>query len=93
MNAPKKFRKKPVVIEATQWDGTRAGSEPVLAWMHANGSTGYLHINCGGRETHLLIRTLEGDMIASSGDWIIKGIAGEFYPCKPEIFEATYETV
>ena len=41
----------------------------------------------------MIIRTLEGDMLASSGDWIIKGVNGEFYPCKPEIFEKTYEEV
>ena len=42
---------------------------------------------------HLLIGTLEGTMAAAPGDWVIKGVAGEFYPCKPDIFEATYEPV
>ena len=92
MNA-QTFRKKPVEIQAMQWDGTKADAEQVLVWIHANGGTAYLHSNCGGRDSHLLIRTLEGDMIAALGDWIIKGIAGEFYPCKPDIFAATYDSV
>lgn len=78
-----KFRKKPVVIEARQFDG-RNGIE-LLGWI-------------GGTELeedflgeYLEIKTLEGIMRADKNDWIIKGIAGEFYPCKPDIFEATYE--
>lgn len=50
---------------------------------------------CNGQQTNdgLVIHTLEGDMLADYGDWIIKGVKGEFYPCKPDIFEATYEKV
>ena len=71
-----KFRKKPVVIEATQWfkDGDH---EAVIRSMDFEG--------CGW------IETLEGGHIVSPGDWIITGIKGEQYPCKPDIFEATYE--
>lgn len=88
-----KFRKKPVEIEAAQWDGTIDGATPVLDWIRANDGTAYLHRECGQGDSHLLIRTLEGDMIAQSQDWIIRGVQGEFYPCKPDIFAATYEAV
>ena len=74
-----KFRKKPVVIEAIRWNG--ANTVEVCGFV---GPLDYF----GGQ---LLIPTLEGVMKANPGDWIIKGIKGEFYPCKPDIFEATYE--
>lgn len=79
-----KFRKKPVVIDAIRFyasitvDDLRvfAGTE-TLPFRYADGS--------------IFIQTLEGEMRANPGDWIIKGIKGEFYPCKPDIFKATYE--
>lgn len=78
-----KFRKKPVVIEAVQWNGNNlAEIESFL------GAIKY-PIDAMG----IIISTLEGNMVASVGDFIIKGINGEFYPCKPEIFEKTYEVV
>ena len=88
---PTHFRKKPVEIEAMRLADAFDSAEPILHWIRNGGGTAYLHLNCGGRETHLLIRTLEGDMIAALGDWIIRGVQGEFYPCKPDIFDATYE--
>lgn len=83
MSNPVKYKKKPVVIEAMQWDGSLENAIEILNW-------------CGGRWTaenpqRLKIETLEGDMIASPGWWIIKGVKGEFYPCEPEIFGMTYE--
>lgn len=78
-----KFRKKPVVIEAKQYDG-RNGVE-LLAWI------GGSELSEGFTSDLIEIKTLEGTMRADKGDWIIKGIAGEFYPCKPDIFAATYE--
>lgn len=75
------FRKKPVVIEAVQFDGTFASVES----MQIPSCSQDL-----GSHT-LEIETLEGVMTAQSGDWIIKGVKGEFYPCKPDIFAATYE--
>ncbi len=74
-----KFRKKPVVIEATQW--FKMGDHPQVIEATLSG------MPIG------LIETLEGDHIVSPGDWIITGIKGEHYPCKPDIFEATYEPV
>lgn len=80
-----KFRKKPVVIEAMQFNGKWSGDGLViLDWMQRGGEW------CAD-SAELKIHTLEGVMTASNGDWIIKGVAGEFYPCKPDIFAATYE--
>lgn len=83
-----KFRKKPIVIEARQLSAEKF--DDIANW-------------CGGRRSpltqpgstlpYLVIPTLEGDHVARLGDWIIQGIKGEFYPCKPEIFEASYEAV
>lgn len=87
------FRKKPVVIEAMLF--TQESVSAIDHWLIANGLDG----KCGwqgdgvGKTTSLLISTLEGMMRADEGDWIIKGVNGEFYPCKPDIFEATYEAV
>jgi len=80
-----KFRKKPVVIEAEQFDGTWE-SVPLFS---ALGQT-HEGINADGK---LTVLTLEGVMLANVGDWIIRGVKGEFYPCKPDIFAATYEAV
>jgi hypothetical protein len=82
-----RFRKKPVEIEAMQYPGMREHAEAaeVLRWLEEHGVSNY-------HDRGLIIRTLEGDMLAQPGDWIIKGVQGEFYPCKPDIFEATYES-
>ena len=80
------FRKKPVVIEAVQWTG--ANTEEIDAFL------GGAVLPCGDPARQgLRIHTLEGIMLATAGDWIIKGVAGEFYPCKPDIFLQTYEPV
>lgn len=82
-----KFRKKPVVIEARQI--TPDTVLEVSYWCGAQiGNRPQ-----APRNWHLLIATLEGVMTANMGDWIIRGVQGEFYPCKPDIFEATYERV
>ena len=84
-----RYRKKPVEIEAVQF--TRENSEEVAEWCDA---TGYDRYTFGKFVTKVLeIHTLEGTMEAVEGDWIICGVKGEFYPCKPDIFEATYEAV
>lgn len=79
-----KYRKKPVVIEAVQYDGKNAME--VLAWAKVPEITEAFE---GGLE----IKTLEGVMTANVDDWIIRGVKGELYPCKPDIFAATYELV
>ena len=85
-----KFRKRPVVIEAVKWDGTN-GVFNELAGMGMPYADYETHAD--GTYENLRIKTLEGPLRASIGDWIIKGVKGEFYPCKPDIFEAIYEAV
>lgn len=84
-----KYRKKPVVIQAVRWDGNMATVEPLL--MGGLGTPG--HVEQELTDPSLIIVTLEGRMRADVGDFIIKGVKGELYPCKPDIFEATYELV
>lgn len=79
------YRKKPVVIEAVQY--VPGGSTLIEAWMIGHDAREAFGVS--GR--NVLITTLEGVMTAEPGDWIIRGVKGEFYPCKPDIFEATYE--
>lgn len=83
-----KFRKKPVVIEAEHF--TAENRNRAFNFITCNA---YPDWEKDGTNPTIRIETLEGEMIASLGDWIIKGIKGEFYPCKPDIFEATYEAV
>lgn len=92
-----KYRKKPVVIEAFKYDGDlmdRDGRYYVPEWaQHAN-FDGVLYFDeFEGKPGELFAKTLEGDHHVSVGDYIIKGIEGEIYPCKPNIFEQTYERV
>lgn len=94
-----RYRKKPVEIEAMQWDGTANGATRIIDWILGHGSTAtYTCSNpdrCAehdGDTPHAIsIRTLEGTMRADLGDYVIRGLRGEFYPCKPDIFAATYE--
>lgn len=91
MSEMAKFRKKPVIIEAIEWDETQA----TLAILENLGMMAARH--SGHRDKpdlcqYLGIATLEGVMSANKGDWIIRGIKGEFYPCKPDIFAASYES-
>lgn len=83
-----KFRKKPVVIEAVQFTDEESAQE-ILEWVSQEQSVDW--DTAGGVVSRIFITTLEGDMTASPNDWIIKGVNGEFYPCKPDIFEKTYE--
>jgi hypothetical protein len=80
-----KYRKKPVTIEAVRWDGDNIGE--INDFVKRNCAVYDWKIN------KLVIATLEGEMVASEGDYIICGVQGEYYPCKPNIFEATYEPV
>lgn len=83
------FRKKPVVIEARQFTGSNLSE--LLQW--AVGVSKESADGCSVMGLPLVIPTLEGEMTADVFDWIICGVKGEFYPCKPDIFEATYELV
>ena len=79
-------RKKPVTIECVKWDGENIEEIKAFAGSDYIGGEN----DC---DKKLVISTLEGDMLASVGDYIIKGVNGEFYPCKPDIFEKTYEII
>ena len=83
-----KYRKKPVVIESIQWEGTAISFNAIMDTFKdikwTPGEMGSYSFN---------IETLEGPHIVSKGDFIIKGVKGEYYPCKPDIFEMTYENV
>ena len=82
-----KYRKKPVVIEARQVGNDYDEDLATMQWC------GGIQSDFFGENGQLLfhVPTLEGNMQVSLGDWVIQGIHGEFYPCKPDIFEATYE--
>jgi len=89
-----RFRKKPVVIEAVQFDGTVSSEDAICQWAGAevrDDGTSRQRIQRANQFGPLLIHTLAGDVLAQKGDWIIRGVKGEFYPVKPDIFEATYE--
>jgi hypothetical protein len=113
MNTPKKYRKKPVEIEAMRWDGTDETSLAIRQWAEAavavvdtNHIAHLWDYDAGcyimpnvktvfapfGKRCQIVL-TLEGEMVALPGDWIIRGVQGEFYPCKPDIFKATYQEV
>jgi hypothetical protein len=97
-----KFRKKPVVIEAVQllWQNWHDVCEHANVGSLDDGQSEGCYVDAEGNVTPdatgrigLLIPTLEGQMLGVEGDWIIKGVKGELYPCKPDIFAATYEAV
>jgi len=77
----KKYRKKPVVIDAIRWTGDNVQEIDQFVKQY------------WWNDGQLVLPTLEGEHVATVGDYIIKGVKGEFYPCKPDIFEATYEEV
>lgn len=78
-----RYRKKPVIIEAIQWDGTVERANEIFEWSQRS-------IDWHSGEI-MVIKTLEGEMTAQVGDWIIRGVANELYPCKDAIFRETYE--
>jgi hypothetical protein len=88
-----KFRKKPVVIEAFKWTGGEDQTEDPLWFCEAIRRGEVWFKNAGTINVALVIHTLEGDHTANQGDFIIKGIQDELYPCKPDIFDATYERI
>jgi len=95
-----RYRKKPVVIEAMPWDGTPQAAEPIITWVldHDGNATYWCRDpKACARAGHatgqhdIRLRTLEGDMLARPGWWVVRGIEGEFYAVRPDIFDATYE--
>jgi hypothetical protein len=91
-----RYRKKPVVIEAIQFNGIAGGcpefAEEIPEWLkYAIWQSKTVIPHPMFPETRLQVETTEGNMIADAGDWIIKGVEDELYPCKPSVFEATYD--
>jgi len=98
----RKFRKKPVVIEAVRATGTPQSNREIIDWARGSRTPAYMDTrfvrlddgNVLADSTQCLtIATLEGAMWVDPGDWIIKGVEGEFYPCKPSVFDQTYEPI
>ena len=90
MIEPQKYRKKPVTVEAMYHNGTEARAYEIIEWIDANfrphGSAVFDTL-----DDSIVIKTLEGNMSAGPGWWVIRGVEGEFYPCRGDIFTATYE--
>lgn len=84
-----RYKKKPVVIDAIQWDGSEDGAINIASQEEFEGM---LDFKSGGFDG-FYIKTLEGLMQVSKDDYVIRGVKGEFYPCKPDIFELTYDKI
>lgn len=84
-----KYRKKPVIIDAFLYDGTEESAIEISSNEDFEGMLDFKSGNFDG----FYINTLEGKMHVSKGDYVIRGVSGEYYPCKPDIFELTYEEV
>ena len=87
------FRKKPVNIAAIQWTGNNVEEVKAFFGEDAKKCSNLVDLNDQPIKGNLIIETLEGNHTASPGDFIIRGVKGEYYPCKPDIFEQTYEVV
>lgn len=82
-----KYRKKPIVIEAVQATGTPESNREIIDWTRDSATPAYME------DKKLCINTLEGTFWITPGDYIIRGVNGEYYPCKPDIFEASYDKI
>jgi len=83
------YRKKPVTIQALQWNPGSPNEEKIITAWFAHHDVNVIFND----DDTISLPTLEGTMTAQPGDWIIRGVQGEFYPCNPSIFEATYDKV
>jgi hypothetical protein len=84
------FRRKSVVLEAMQATGTPESNRAIIDWTRGSGTPASMDKN-GAGESQLLIETLEGTHWVTPGDWIMRGVKGEHYPCKPDVFPMIYE--
>lgn len=99
-NVPRKVTKRPVTVEAMHFAGTTADTHAVYKWVEDNTAGSFepytnpppaSGVSINPETGEMMIATLEGIMHVSLGDWVIRGVKGEFYPCKPDVFEATYD--
>ena len=81
------YRKRPVIVEARQWDGSEQQAVEMIRWLADTKTPAYV----GGDGFSLYIQTLGGTILVQPNDYIIRGVANEAYPCEPDIFERTYE--
>lgn len=86
-----RFRKKPFVIDAMRWDGGVEEATTLIDWIIEFGGTARYHESVNNVPEEIAVDTIDATGVVSVGDWVIRGIKGEFYPCKPDIFETTYE--
>lgn len=100
LSVPTTYESLPVTIKAVQWDGTARHATDIIDWIHEHGRNASYMCNepnrpCTQRDEdhHLIIRTLEGNMDAEPGTWIIQGTEGEFYPCKDSVFRRKYRAL
>ena len=89
----KTYRKKPVTVEAMRYDGSSESIDAICEWSLEHTKLGEPVAVPNAHEGKLIVHTLEGTVYAPPGDYIIRGVQGEFYPCKPDIFAATFEEV
>lgn len=85
------YRKRPVEVQAVQHDGTQMSALEICGWIHSGGGIATPVVS--GEVAFVVISTLEGQMITKPDDYVIRGVEGEHYPCKPDIFKSTYEKV
>jgi len=91
MSQPGIATKRPVDVEFRRWEGGAAAATPIIDWILTHGGTARWHEEDQALPELLHVDTMEGTMNASPGDVIIRGVNGEFYPCKPDVFEKTYD--
>jgi hypothetical protein len=84
-----KYRKKPIVVEAQQYH--KSAIHLLMTWVESFGVHIQDVLRHDAKSNEYMVKTLEGELLISSGDYLIRGIKGEFYPCKPDIFEQTYQ--
>lgn len=96
MDKVARYRKKPVAVAAMQWDGTDSSMEAILRWTKIVDKKGLVHWSIsreGGQVLKAFVVTPNGSVQIEPNEWIIKGVDDEFYPCKPDIFQKTYDPV
>ena len=94
MTQIKKYKKKPITIEACIYDGSVFSSDFIINWTKDSWTVTIFKAEINHPiSTYLVIKTLDRDHIVSIGDYVIKGIEGEFYPCKPSVFKVSYNRV
>lgn len=89
-NRVKTYRKKPIPVQAMQYDGTPESARAIIDWTRLSDTRAFMDKDADDRPA-LFIHTTEGTLRVTQWDYVIRGVRGEHYPCKPEIFEATYE--